>query len=264
MDREKFVEELHKMDPDYNPGYVKRPTEIDDVIQACIDHAKNNYMQDNKMYQLAVVIEEMAELTQELTKMLRGRDNRTGVIEELADVQLCVWVTMKMLGITDKELNQAIQVKSDRQKNKKCKKKVTNVPKELAALYTEEFEDKIRSIGDSDKNTIRIIIRHDEWAVRKLPILTVNSVAGRLTFVDNVLGPKGRTVYESDGKRFYRLKAMIVESEFTNIDQYVFTFGYSDECNWVLAKYRKIIKECIFNRSLLLVAVERMLYLLNL
>ena len=123
MDREKFVEELHKMDPDYNPGYVKKPTEIDDVMQACIDHAKNNYMRDNNMYQFAVVIEEMAELTQELTKMLRGRDNRTGVIEELADVQLCVWVTMKMLGITDDEINQAIQVKSDRQRNKKCKKK---------------------------------------------------------------------------------------------------------------------------------------------
>lgn len=135
MDREKFVEELHKMDPDYNPGYVKKPTEIDDVMQACIDHAKNNYMRDNNMYQFAVVIEEMAELTQELTKMLRGRDNRTGVVEELADVQLCVWVTMKMLGITDDEINQAIQVKSDRQRNKKCKKK-----------STKEFEDKIKSI----------------------------------------------------------------------------------------------------------------------
>lgn len=135
MDREKFVEELHKMDPDYNPGYVKKPTEIDDVMQACIDHAKNNYMRDNNMYQFAVVIEEMAELTQELTKMLRGRDNRTGVVEELADVQLCVWITMKMLGITDEEINQAIQVKSDRQRNKKCKKK-----------STKEFEDKIKSI----------------------------------------------------------------------------------------------------------------------
>lgn len=162
MDREKFVEELHKMDPDYNPGYVKKPTEIDDVMQACIDHAKNNYMQDNNMYQLAVVIEEMAELTQELTKMLRGRDNRTGVIEELADVQLCVWVTMKMLGITDEEINQAIQVKSDRQRNKKCKKKSTNVPKELAALYTEEFENVVKDLSDFDKKAIHTILDRDE------------------------------------------------------------------------------------------------------
>ena len=261
MDREKFVEELHKMDPDYNPGYVKRPTEIDDVMQACINHAKNDYMQDNNMYQLAVVIEEMAELTQELTKMLRGRDNRTGVIEELADVQLCVWITMKMLGITDKEINQAIQVKSDRQKDKKCKKKSTNVPKELAALYTKEFEDKIKSISAGDKNIIRTIVRRDQRTIQQLPNLTSTSVSGSLMFIDPIVG---RVEYESDGEMFYKFKSMIVESKFTNINQYAYAFIFGDECNWVLVEYRKIIEECIFNKPILLIAIERMLYLLNL
>ena len=225
MDREKFVEELHKMDPDYNPGYVKRPTEIDDVIQACINHAKNNYMQDNNMYQLAVVIEEMAELTQELTKMLRGRD--------------------------------------DRQKDKKCKKKSTNVPKELAALYTKEFEDKIKSIDASDKNIIRMIVRHDQRTIQQLPNLTSTSVSGSLMFIDPIIG---RVVYESDAETemFYKFKSMIVESKFTNINQYAYTFIFGDECNWVLVEYRKIIEECIFNKPILLIAIERMLYLLNL
>lgn len=256
MDREKFVEELHKMDPDYNPGYVKKPTEIDDVMQACIDHAKNNYMQDNNMYQLAVVIEEMAELTQELTKMLRGRDNRTGVIEELADVQLCVWVTMKMLGITDKEINQAIQVKSDRQKDKKCKKKSTNVPKELAALYTKEFENSVKNLSDFDKKTITMIARHDHWSVCKLPALSSDSDSDKLAFAVNMLGDKGR------GVRFDRLKSMIVESKFVNFDQYV--FEDKDECELILTEYRKIIEDCIFDIPVLRAAIKRMFYLLNL
>lgn len=256
MDREKFVEELHKMDPDYNPGYVKKPTEIDDVMQACIDHAKNNYMQDNNMYQLAVVIEEMAELTQELTKMLRGRDNRTGVIEELADVQLCVWVTMKMLGITDKEINQAIQVKSDRQRNKKCKKKSTNVPKELAALYTEEFENVVKDLSDFDKKAIHTILDRDEWSVRQLPALSSDSVSDKLAFAVNVIGDKGR------GVSFDRLKSMIVESKFINFNRY--TFEDKDECELILTEYRKIIEDCIFDIPVLRAAIKRMFYLLNL
>ena len=257
MDREKFVEELHKIDPDYNPGYVKRPTEIDDVMQACIDHAKNNYMQDNNMYQFTVVIEEMAELTQELTKMLRGRDNRTGVVEELADVQLCVWVTMKMLGITDEEINQAIQVKSDRQKDKKCKKKCTNVPKELPALYTKEFENTVRNLSDFDKKTITIIARHDHWSVHKLPALSSNSDSDKLAFAVNVLGDKGRRI-----RSFERLKSMIVESEFVNLDQYI--FEDKDACKLILTEYRKFIEHYIFDIPVLRATIKRMFYLINL
>jgi NTP pyrophosphatase (non-canonical NTP hydrolase) len=256
MDREKFVEELHKMDPDYNPGYVKRPTEIDDVMQACIDHAKNNYMRDDNMYQFAVVIEEMAELTQELTKMLRGRDNRTGVVEELADVQLCVWVTMKMLGITDEEINQAIQVKSDRQRNKKCKKKSNNVPKELAVLYTEEFKNGVKYLSDFDKKAIRTILDRDEWSVRQLPALSSDSDSDKLAFAVNVLGDKGR------GIRFDRLKSMIIESKFINFNRY--TFEDKDECELILTEYRKIIEDCIFDIPVLRAAIKRMFYLLNL
>lgn len=256
MDREKFVEELYKMDPDYNPGYVKKPAEIDDVMQACIDHAKNNYMRDNNMYQFAVVIEEMAELTQELTKMLRGRDNRTGVVEELADVQLCVWVTMKMLGITDKEINQAIQVKSDRQRNKKCKKKSTNVPKELAALYTKEFENSVKNLSDFDKKAIHTILDRDEWSVRQLPALSSDSDSDKLAFAVNVLGDKGR------GIRFDRLKSMIIESKFINFNRY--TFEDKDECELILTEYRKIIEDCIFDIPVLRAAIKRMFYLLNL
>lgn len=256
MDREKFVEELHKMDPNYNPGYVKKPAEIDDVMQACIDHAKNNYMRDDNMYQFVVVIEEMAELTQELTKMLRGRDNRTGVIEELADVQLCVWVTMKMLGITDEEINQAIQVKSDRQKDKKCKKKSTNVPKELAALYTKKFENSVKNLSDFDKKAIHTILDRDEWSVRQLPALSSDSDSDKLAFAVNVLGDKGR------GIRFDRLKSMIVESKFINFNRY--TFEDKDECELILTEYRKIIEDCIFDIPVLRAAIKRMFYLLNL
>ncbi len=40
--------------------------------------------------QFAVTIEELAELIKELTKMLRGNGNTMHVIEEIADVEVCL------------------------------------------------------------------------------------------------------------------------------------------------------------------------------
>lgn len=40
--------------------------------------------------QLIIAIEEMSELTKELSKIIRGYDRRTNVIEEIADVRIMI------------------------------------------------------------------------------------------------------------------------------------------------------------------------------
>ena len=58
-------------------------------------------MNKEKIYQMAISkwgkelqiimgIEEMAELTKELVKSLRGKDNRENIIEEIADVEIMI------------------------------------------------------------------------------------------------------------------------------------------------------------------------------
>ena len=41
-----------------------------------------------KHHQLTILMEEMAELTKELSKNIRGQDNDLGIAEEIADVEI--------------------------------------------------------------------------------------------------------------------------------------------------------------------------------
>lgn len=64
--------------------------------------------------QLVVAMEELAELSQELSKIVRRRGNRISVLEELADVSIMCRYVQKALNIDDNELNRAINVKLGR------------------------------------------------------------------------------------------------------------------------------------------------------
>lgn len=64
--------------------------------------------------QLVVVMEELAELSQEVSKMVRRRGNRTCVLEELADVSIMCRYLQEALNIDDEELARAINVKLSR------------------------------------------------------------------------------------------------------------------------------------------------------
>lgn len=119
MNREVFKEQFEDAKKEKPITYVKDCEELHGVIDWCLYNAKKNYMKDPNMNDLAVVIEEMSELTQELTKMLRGKGDMTGLLEELADVQIGTLLVMRMFNISEDDLNRAIQVKVDRQNKKK-------------------------------------------------------------------------------------------------------------------------------------------------
>lgn len=57
-----------------------------------------------KEKQTIIAMEEMAELTKELSKNLRGADNRMQILEEMADVEICMSEIRLMHGIQLNEL----------------------------------------------------------------------------------------------------------------------------------------------------------------
>lgn len=61
-----------------------------------------------KEAQVRQTFEEMAELTKELNKNLRGCDNKSNIIEEMADVSIMLQQVQLMFDISDEQLNAAI------------------------------------------------------------------------------------------------------------------------------------------------------------
>lgn len=71
------------------------------TIQSVIQKAIDTYGYD---LQKQVAIEEMAELTKEICKDFRGKENRDNIIEEIADVQIMIYQLMAMYSISDVDL----------------------------------------------------------------------------------------------------------------------------------------------------------------
>ena len=82
-------------------------TTVETVIQKAID----TYGYD---LQKQVAIEEMAELTKEICKDFRGKENRENIIEEIADVQIMLYQLMAMYNISDTELSYTLGLKITR------------------------------------------------------------------------------------------------------------------------------------------------------
>lgn len=80
------------------------------IHKMCInDHTKDEI--------LAVVIEEMSELTKHLTKIMCGKESMKdnyGCIEEMADVQICLDTLKEYMEISDSVIDAAVEVKLER------------------------------------------------------------------------------------------------------------------------------------------------------
>ena len=60
-------------------------------------------------------MEEFAELTQAISKQIRGYDNRIGLLEEMADAYICLEFLKSIFNITPEELQKAMDVKLQRE-----------------------------------------------------------------------------------------------------------------------------------------------------
>ena len=64
--------------------------------------------------QLVVCMEELSELTQAISKEIRGKDSRNNVIEEMADVLICIEIIKQVFEITDEDIDIWIKYKQER------------------------------------------------------------------------------------------------------------------------------------------------------
>ena len=68
--------------------------------------------------QSTVCMEEMAELTQQISKKLRGKGDRYHLTEEIADVYICLDMLRKMYGVDSELLAGVISAKLDRTRDR--------------------------------------------------------------------------------------------------------------------------------------------------
>ena len=110
MDRGEFIEKLKVASPHLDTDRVM------DILRHSID---SNLPDGNPRghYNLIIVMEEMGELIQQVSKQLRSKGDRYNILEEVADVELCLYYILEICGIGMDELNQAINVKADRLNN---------------------------------------------------------------------------------------------------------------------------------------------------
>ena len=66
------------------------------------------------VYQLITVGEELGEIQKEISKFVRGENNVTEITEEIADIHIVLENVKLWAGITDEDVNKAINVKIDR------------------------------------------------------------------------------------------------------------------------------------------------------
>lgn len=65
-----------------------------------------------------VAMEEFAELTQQISKQVRGYNDKIGLLEEMADAYICLEFLKSIFDISPEELQKAMDVKLQRERNK--------------------------------------------------------------------------------------------------------------------------------------------------
>lgn len=77
------------------------------IVESIQHYGKNN--------QSTVCMEECAELIQAISKAKRGKINRNNMIEEIADVLICIEMLKQMYMISDEKINKWIEKKQARE-----------------------------------------------------------------------------------------------------------------------------------------------------
>lgn len=97
---------------------ILKPKHRKKLIQKSLEICK-----DNKIghYNQIIVMEELAELSKEVSKFVRLKGNRDALLEEMADVLIGIDYLKEIHDISDEELNKAIAIKLYRLKHAQSK-----------------------------------------------------------------------------------------------------------------------------------------------
>jgi NTP pyrophosphatase (non-canonical NTP hydrolase) len=113
MDKEQFEYSMEHDHPD-EKSYDEKF--INDTIRRSIDMMVDDG-QSKGTHNLIIAMEELAELSQQIAKHIRGKSDHDSLLEELADARLSIRYVQEICGIDDAELRRAEMVKIDRLKN---------------------------------------------------------------------------------------------------------------------------------------------------
>lgn len=94
-----------------NPMWYRRQK----LIKINIDRLRHSIAVDGAETKQIIAMEEMAELTQQISKVLRNQSERELLIEEYADVIICLNMLKIIHDIKDEEVQSWINYKLDRQ-----------------------------------------------------------------------------------------------------------------------------------------------------
>jgi NTP pyrophosphatase (non-canonical NTP hydrolase) len=107
MDRAEFLASYETASGEVKQQWVKHViTKADDIGM--------RFYEQRGHENLIIDMEEMDELSQQISKQLRGKGDYYSLLEEMADVQICLYHLQNLFNITDEELNKAINVKIGR------------------------------------------------------------------------------------------------------------------------------------------------------
>ena len=111
MDRQKFEKKFNEKD---NYDYLDDESinAVLEMVTECTDDLSKT-ASSGKDRQLLIAMEELAELSQEISKYLRGKGDYIGLLEELADVTIVMKHIKMILGVKDEDLNRAVCIKID-------------------------------------------------------------------------------------------------------------------------------------------------------
>jgi NTP pyrophosphatase (non-canonical NTP hydrolase) len=102
-----------------NGMLYKHTGDLEKILDQSIEKLHNDEIDMIKGFRnIIIILEELGELNKELTKALRNKQDRIGIIEETADVLICIEYIKKIFNITEREINSAIYVKANELKNK--------------------------------------------------------------------------------------------------------------------------------------------------
>ena len=106
MDRKEFIKSMGKASENFDKDTALQ------IIKNSFGKIQHN---EDGAVNLVIVMEELAELQQQLSKHIRGKEDFECLVEELGDVMLGVYYVQEICGISDEMLHKAMNVKLDRQ-----------------------------------------------------------------------------------------------------------------------------------------------------
>ena len=112
MNLQKFQEKLKVAEPESFP--LSKNDHVNKVISMSVQKGIDEGFGDHGEINQIIVMEELNELSQQISKYLRHKGSHYALLEEIADVLIGIEYLQMLLNITDEEVSKAVSVKINR------------------------------------------------------------------------------------------------------------------------------------------------------